>query len=57
MTTIKTLLVAGLLVTPGMASAMGCSWGKHEATTTAQSCAPGHTVDAASGTCVPEATG
>ena len=54
MTTIKTLLVAGLLLAPGLANAMGCSGATHE--TTAQSCAPGHVVGA-DGLCTPEATG
>ena len=56
MTTIKTLLVAGLLLSPGMAAAMGCSYDK-VTTTTAQSCAPGNVIDAETGTCVPEVTG
>ena len=56
MTTIKTLLVAGVLLSPGMAAAMGCSYDKVK-TTTAQSCAPGSAVDAETGLCVPEATG
>ncbi|MBM2577697.1 adenylosuccinate lyase [Jannaschia sp. Os4] len=54
MTTLKTLLVAGLLLAPGMAAAQGCNY---EKTTTAQSCAPGNVLDAETGTCVPEATG
>ena len=48
-----TLIVAGLLLAPGMAAAQGCSYEK----TTAQSCAPGNVLDAETGTCVPEATG
>jgi len=56
MTKMKTILAAAALVAaPGLASAYECNWGKAEQVT--MSCAPGTTLDATSGTCVPEATG
>ena len=55
MKAIKTLIVAGALAgAPGLALAQGCNWTKQQQTT--MSCAPGTTLDAATGQCVSEAT-
>ncbi|CTQ32405.1 hypothetical protein [Jannaschia rubra] len=55
MTQFKTLLAAAALAgAPGMALAEGCNWTKPDQVT--MSCAPGTVLDAASGTCVAEAT-
>ena len=51
-----TLLAAALAALPGLAAAMGCSYGERR-TDTAQSCAPGHVINADSGLCEPEVTG
>ncbi|MEL6167754.1 MAG: adenylosuccinate lyase [Pseudomonadota bacterium] len=56
--TIKTLLAAAVLVAaPTLSMAMGCNYGSHSTTTTAQiSCAEGAVYDETTGTCVPVAS-
>ncbi len=55
--TIKTTFVALILVmSPGLAAAMGCQGGDH-AKSAAISCAEGTMLDPDSGTCVPLTTG
>ena len=55
MNSLRTILAAAaLMVAPGLAMAE-CSWSKGEQVT--MSCAPGTSLDAASGTCVADVTG
>lgn len=55
MKSFKTLSVAVvLLITPGLAFAMGCSYGEHEQQV--QSCVQGTSWDAESQACVPVAS-
>lgn len=55
---IKMTVAALLMVlTPGLAVAMGCSGGAHASTQAAMSCAEGTLLDVETNTCVPLTTG
>ncbi|WP_298433892.1 hypothetical protein [uncultured Jannaschia sp.] len=52
MKTVKLVLAAAILTgAPGLALAQGCSYGKQQSAQ--MSCAPGTTLNAETGTCVP----